>query len=202
MPRSSSDDETQVRSTRSRASSTRQRATRKRTTRQVEKRVEETTEETKPAPKAGADNQRKAPTGIGPSRASKKLKRNQLLIAVGVIVLGVGASAAVGFTDAGQIDVQKTIEARNERIRNNQANEGDTITSKIAVPVQDTKAQKADGGLRGLGTGGIKPAPPAPAATSTATSSDATASSTGNASSTPTELIEQEDAATSSVPTS
>lgn len=98
-----------------------------------------------------------------------------------MVLLGIGiaASAGVGFLDKGQIDVQQTIEARNERIRNNQADERDMLVSQVEIPVQDTTAQgQVDGGLIGRGTGGKAPEPLAEVATTTATSSELMASST------------------------
>jgi hypothetical protein len=102
------------------------------------------------------------------------------LITAVILVVGVGASAAIGFTDQGQIDVNQAIEERNERIRSGQLREGDT--QRVIVPVQNTQANKLpDGGLIGLGVGAAPPPPPEPAtttATTTATSTDATATST------------------------
>lgn len=120
---------------------------------------------------------RKAPTPLAANKVAKRRRQRQLLVVAIVLASGVGASAAVGLTDAGTIDVQQTIEARNERIRNNQATENDLLKSTVEVPVQNTNVGKPNGGLVGRGTGGLPPTPPPPA-TTTATSTEMIASST------------------------
>lgn len=105
-----------------------------------------------PAPKPEIDpnviiESRKAPTPLAADREVEVEKRKKATISFVILALGVGASAVIGFTDGGQINVEETIEARNERIRNNQANEQDVISSTIEVPVQDTDSvNKVDGG--------------------------------------------------------
>jgi len=129
--------------------------------------------------RASSPVRRKAPTAIASGQATKKMKRRQFVIIGASLVFGIGASALIGITDKGQIDVKKTIEARNERIRTNTTDERDVNTSLVEVPVQNTNtAGKADGGLVGRGTGGKKPQPAVVVASTTATSSDQTASST------------------------
>lgn len=150
--------------------------------------------------------ERKAPTPLAAHRYLSQQKKKQALIIAVSLLVGVGASAAVGLVDQGQIDVKKTIEARNERIRNNQADDRDVLNSQVAIPVQDTSAAgKADGGLVGRGET-VTPPEPASAlvSTSTATSTSATASSTEAVASS-TEAVEdapEETAATTSEPTS
>lgn len=128
---------------------------------------------------------RKAPTPFSLNKAIKKKKNQRFVITLAILLVGVGSSAVVGFTDNDTIDVQRTIEERNTRIRNNNANENDTIISNVELPVQDTNtSQKADGGLKGRGTGGTPPVvvpPPAEVSTSTASSTDETASSSEEA---------------------
>lgn len=124
---------------------------------------------------------RKAPTPVAAIKFKKKEKRQVMMVAGVLVAIGIGSSAAVGFFDQGQIDVGETIEARNERIRNNQADERDTVTSRVEIPVQNTNpSNKADGGL--IGRGSVTTPLPKPAAspvsTSTSTSTDQTASST------------------------
>lgn len=155
------------------------------------------------APERVTDEKRKAPTPLAASKVSAARRKKVLMVAIGVLVVGVGASAAVGLTDSGQIDVQQTIEARNERVRSNTATEDDLIGGTVNVPVQST-SQKPDGGLRGLGTGGASPKPapkPEPTATSTATSSEAVATST-NAVVTSSEAVSTEESRVSSAETS
>ncbi|NCN11907.1 hypothetical protein GW937_01140 [Candidatus Kaiserbacteria bacterium] len=126
----------------------------------------------------GISESRKAPTPLAAHREVHIEKKRQLITIGTLLILGVVASAGVGLLDDGQIDVQQVIEARNERIRNNQADERDVLVSQFEVPVQDTTFQgKADGGLIGRGTGGRVPVVSEVAST-TATSTDETASST------------------------
>ncbi|MEK7639337.1 MAG: hypothetical protein AAB388_04210 [Patescibacteria group bacterium] len=82
---------------------------------------------------------RKAPTPMARERASSRRQRNHIVVAIIVFLLGVGASAAVGVTDEGRIDVIKAIEERNERIRANTPDARDSGTpTDIVVPVQNT----------------------------------------------------------------
>ncbi len=122
---------------------------------------------------------RKAPTAFVEQQVASAKRKKQIMIVVALMVIGVAASAGVGYTDVGQIDVQKTIEARNERIRNNTASEQDMLTGLVTVPVQNTNSNKADGGLVGREVGFKPPAPKVQASSSTATSTELTASSTG-----------------------
>ncbi len=122
---------------------------------------------------------RRAPTPIAANRASGKVKQKQHMIVFAAVIVSIGLSAAVGLTDKGQIDVNREIEERNERIRSGQS--GGDGSQNILVPVQNTAAnQLPDGGLVGLGIGTTPPAPaPAPEpATTTASSTDETSSST------------------------
>lgn len=189
MSRSSGDDVLKERVPRKRAASSRASvAPRKRAVRksvqkpEFEERVErEVVEE---------EVERKAPTPLKARKTASRTKRNQFVIVGVIIMLGVGASAVVGYTDRGQIDVNKTIEARNERIR---AGGGtpDDVTTEV-IPVQNTNnTGKADGGLRGRGVGSKTITPPVETSTSTATSTDATASSTDAVASS-TEAVNEE----------
>lgn len=89
---------------------------------------------------------RKAPTLIADEKTDKKKSRRQMIVIAAMIIVGVGASAAVGFTDKGQIDVQGTIAWRNEEARST-GNEG-------AIVPEQNSPQLPDGGLIGLGIGG------------------------------------------------
>lgn len=124
---------------------------------------------------------RKAPTPFASSKEISTKKRKRVLIVAVLMIMGVGASAAVGITDSGQINVQKTIEERNERIRNNTASSQDKLTGNVEIPVQNT-SQKPGGGLKGRGVGTKTPVVVTPleseVASSSATSSDGVASST------------------------
>lgn len=187
MPRSSDELETSVTTPRKRAVRKRAPATRARTTASDREQVPRKKTEIEEAPSQrvrSADfdepkiEKRKAPTSFAGAKAAAINKKKHIVVATILIALGVGSSAMVGFTDEGQIDVQKTIEERNERIRNNQADERDLSGSLVEVPVQNTNAQRADGGLIGRGVGSGTTAPAPPVATSTATSSAESATST------------------------
>jgi hypothetical protein len=82
------------------------------------------------------------------------------------LILGIGGSALIGYTDKGQIDVAKTISDRNAQASVDNPN-------AIMIPVQST-TQEPDGGLIGLGIGDAQQNQ---ASTTTATASS-TASST------------------------
>lgn len=145
----------------------------------VEERVQTETEE-----------KRKAPTKIAETKVVALHKRKQVIVTGSVLLFGIFASAMIGFTDDGQIDVQKTIEERNERIRNNQANNDDLISGMVEVPVQNTSV-KADGGLIGRGVGSGTTAPPLHEADSATSSLDVATSS--EAVSTTTEPLSTDD---------
>ncbi|MCA9360355.1 hypothetical protein KC730_00515, partial [Candidatus Kaiserbacteria bacterium] len=122
---------------------------------------------------------RKAPTPFALKKKILTKQRKRTIVVAFIMFLGIGASAAVGMTDGGRVDVTKTIEARNERIRNNTPEETDTLGSTVEVPVQDTTANKVPGSnLRGAGKIAPKPVPVPEVVSSTASSSDVTASST------------------------
>ncbi len=177
-PKSSTSSRTRARRD---SSGTRRRAVRKK----IEEPVSRVTKRKVAAPKPevrvpDSSESRKAPTKFSGQKVAKKIKRKRMIVIASVLIIGVGASAAVGLTDSGQIDVQQTIEDRNERIRNNTQDETDTLNSTVEVPVQNTSS-KPNGGLRGLGVGSApapKPEPESEVSTSTASSSDEVASST------------------------
>lgn len=137
---------------------------------------------------------RKAPTPLAAEQLIEHEKRKRFIMAVTFMLIGIGASAAVGLTDQGRIDVERTIEERNERIRNNRPDERDIITSVVEVPVQDTSSVgKVDGGLVGRGTGGRAPEPsPIDLASTTASTTDNVASSTEAVASSTEEVVSEE----------
>ena len=93
-------------------------------------------------------------------------------------MVGVGASAAVGYTDKGQINVAQIIADRNQQVQAGDIAGGAGQPDSVLIPVQNTN-KAANGGLVGLGTGGTKkPTPAVDTVSSTATTTDATASST------------------------
>lgn len=118
-------------------------------------------------PRVESVSERKAPTPIAATRAASKSTRRQLVVVSLLILIGVGASAGIGFTDKGSIDVNKTITDRNDKITRGEE-QGEL------VGMQST-TQEPDGGLIGLGIGG-------PEATSTQNNPQGAASSTASSS--------------------
>ena len=131
---------------------------------------------------------RKAPTAFAGEVAKKRAVKTQAIVMGVLMVVGVGASAAIGFTDptAGQIDVAQTIKDRNARMANMVDVDGPTIVA----PRQNAN-NAPNGGFVGARPSTASPAPVKPVATSTATSSQATASTTDDGA-----AIEEEPAST------
>ena len=141
---------------------------------------------------------RKAPTTFSTAKPKRRFPRHSVIVGV-ILLIGVGASAAVGFSDVGQINVNEVIEARNQRVLNNSTDERDDVVNSVSVPVQNTNNQnQVDGGLVGIGD---TTPPPAPAATTTASTTDTTASSTEPVATSTQEVVEPEPVATSTEPT-
>ncbi|MCA9354618.1 MAG: hypothetical protein KC877_03815 [Candidatus Kaiserbacteria bacterium] len=193
MPRSSESAES-ARTPRKRA--VRKRATRKSVVeapvRKSTRRIEEAPpkrEVAAPAPEI-REPERKAPTPIASRKAGARQRQKQLIIAAVVLVLGVGGSAMIGMTDQGQIDIQRTMEERNTRIKNNTATEDDVSGSSQIVPVQNTRTAEQIRRVA-VGIGDIAPAPPPPPQP-VATSSSSTASSTVMTASSTDEVISEE----------
>jgi hypothetical protein len=116
---------------------------------------------------------RKAPTPIAAEKATRLKGRRQLIVVACILFTGISASAAVGYTDKGVIDVEETIAYRNEQMRAS-GNEGGI------VQVQNTP-QLPNGGLVGIDQSApgitdpnavdVPPAYPTPAEVSTTTTS-------------------------------
>ena len=128
--------------------------------------------------------QRKAPSRISVNKKPKKSYK-KVMIVVGILLIGFAASAYIGNSDSGQINIASVIDERNKQIASgNAASENSPSGSTATIPVQSTAPPTVpNGGLRGRGVGTAKVKQPAPAvaASSTATSSDEigeTASST------------------------
>lgn len=115
---------------------------------------------------------RKAPTPLSAEQKSRRKKRRQAGVVVAILLLGVGSSAAVGFQDKGVIDVNQTINERNQK------NQSSGNGNQDVIPVQNTN-KAPNGGLKGLGIGSASSKPePEEEEIATATTSDAVASST------------------------
>ena len=115
---------------------------------------------------------RKAPTSLDSSSQSSRKSYKIIYIPALILVLGLGISAFIGFSDEGQINIVGVINDRNTKVSAGEAVEGESGTSQI-VPVQNNGNGLPDGGLVGAGT----PPPPAPVeevASTTLDGSDAT----------------------------
>lgn len=168
--------------------------TRRRTIRRAAPEVADVQETASPEEAVVADRARKAPTKFAATAKQKKARQLQIVVVAGLMAIGVGASAAVGFTDSGQINVAQTIQERNERMAN-MIDVGGPVTV-VPAPQNIGNPELPDGGLIGLQPAGPKPSIPktakelaAAAATSNATSSapsaDATSATTTASSSLP-----------------
>lgn len=173
------------------SSVSRKRAARKRATRTRTAKKEDTAPKQKieqdSAPieqvSESAAPKRKAPTTIAADQSMQRAVRIRAIVVAVLIVVGVGSSAIVGYTDQGTIDVNQVINERNDVIRSSGSEEA-------LIPQQNVNPLP-DGGLMSSG----EPAPssnPAPD-----TPSPAAVSSTDNSTAT-TSAATDEDAATSS----
>jgi hypothetical protein len=101
-----------------------------------------------------------------------------------LVVIGIGSSAAVGFTDRGTIDVNQVITERNERVQS--SGSGESI-----IPEQNVN-QRPDGGLiGGYGASGRSPvSAPTPEPEEDMSTSTATSTATTTATSTATSTEE------------
>lgn len=120
---------------------------------------------------------RKAPTKFFSNRGKIKQKRKQQVIVAVLIFLGVGASALVGFSDTGRIDINSAIQARNERVQNNEGDDRETEGGILSLPVHDSNPKHTAETLRGRGSGGQQPPiaekiPESPATTTESNSDD------------------------------
>lgn len=159
------------------------------------------TEEPQPAKRSSNEKitktetiSRKAPTLLAEDKNIHKLKQKRFITVAVLILIGVSASAAVGYTDKGAINVTQTIEARNERIRTNTASIQDTMSSTVEIPVQDTtREKKVDGGLigRGVGSASKKPAVQPNTENLMASSTDLVATSTVTTASSTEEVVNE-----------
>jgi hypothetical protein len=93
---------------------------------------------------AAAIKKRKAPTVFLSEAAKKRAVKTQVIVVGVLLIMGVGASAAVGFTDsnAGQINVVETIKAQNARMANMVDVDGPTVVAPVP-----NRATTPDAGL-------------------------------------------------------
>ncbi len=115
-----------------------------------------------------------------PGQSTRRPARSyRLVVTAAAFVVALGASAAIGLSDKGTIDVASKIQA--QAVATAISEGGDPATQAASIPVQSTPVSVPNAGLRGRGANPA-PAQPAPAeneqASSTATSTDAVASST------------------------
>jgi hypothetical protein len=133
--------------------------------------VEETSAEVNEV--AAAVKKRKAPTVFLNEAAKKRAVKTQVIVVGVLLIMGVGASAAVGFTDsdAGQINVVETIKAQNARMTNMVDVAGPTVVAPVP-----NRATTPDAGL--IPAADQTKRAPAPALVPSASSTDTAASST------------------------
>ncbi len=118
--------------------------------------------------------ERKAPTAIAATRSATKTTRRQIAVVALLIIVGIGASAGVGFTDKGSIDVSKTIALRNEKITRGEV-QGEILQAQ-------NSPQLPDGGLTpaGAGTGNASTSPNSQSATPTSTTTASSSQPVGH----------------------
>ncbi len=100
---------------------------------------------------------RKSPTPLSGTAARLQQQRRQQMVISGILLTGILASAGIGFSDSGTVDIEQRIESRNERIRNNTPTEQDLaggVETVVAASANSARPVEADGGMRGRGTGG------------------------------------------------
>jgi hypothetical protein len=122
---------------------------------------------------AAAMKKRKAPTVFLREAAKKRAVKTQVIVVGVLLIMGVGASAAVGFndSDAGQINVAETIKAQNARMTNMVDVDGPTVVAPVP-----NRATTPDAGL--IPSADQTKRSPAPALVPSASSTDTAASST------------------------
>lgn len=124
---------------------------------------------------------RKAPTNFASEIRPKGKSYKTLYISIGILLVGFGAAAMIGYSDKGQINIAGVITERNERVSSGKSAEGEgETTSNTIVPVQNTNnTGLPDGGLVGAGTPPpVEPTPVEEVASSTDESADSSATST------------------------
>jgi hypothetical protein len=133
----------------------------------------EETEETEVTEVAVAIKKRKAPTVFLSEATKKRAVKTQVIVVGVLLIMGVGASAAVGFndSDAGQIDVEETIRVQNARMANLVDVDGPTVVAPVP-----NRATTPDAGL--IPAADQTKRAPAPALVPSASSTDIAASST------------------------
>jgi hypothetical protein len=139
--------------------------------------VRRTTAKTVPArsvvSKTSAPSARKAPVRSVSSSQKKRHSPKILLIGMTLFTLVLGASALIGFSDAGQLNVENAIRERKKNAT------GEEQVALQSVPVEQSKNGTPNGGLVGMGQSVPEVVPVATTSTSSATSSEEqTASST------------------------
>jgi hypothetical protein len=124
--------------------------------------------------------ERKAPTNIGLDYIQKQTRKKQTLIIATILFLGLVSSAGVGLTDEGQINIQQTIEERNEKILTDSGEAPTEGMNQVAVPVQNTTGHTG-ATLKGKGSSGNKvPAESETTSTTTEPSTETADQSVGN----------------------
>jgi hypothetical protein len=122
------------------------------------------------ASKSPAAPIRKAPARVSATPSPRKRGSKKIVVAGIILLVIVGASVAIGFTDKGPIDVTSVIATRKQNAT------GEEQRALESVPVQQGQSGVVNGGL--VGTGAPSPLVPMDPAPHTASSTDSTATST------------------------
>jgi hypothetical protein len=115
---------------------------------------------------------RKAPARVQAVVQTSRRSPKLLFAGLGFFIVVVGISAAIGYSDKGQLNVEGLISARKQSA---------TPEEKVvleAVPTEQAKNNIPNGGLVGMGQPEPVIVPPVETSTTTATSTEGTASST------------------------
>lgn len=149
--------------------------TKKAVRRTVSKTVSSRTAERKTAPAST----RKAPARAAAVPVKKKSSIKLFLAGASLFLVLLGISAAIGFSDKGQLDVEGTIALRKQNAKTPEEQQ-----SLEAVPTEQAQNNVPNGGLVGMG----QPEPVAPSPV-VGSSTDATASSSSPIASTTPEAL-------------
>ncbi len=129
---------------------------------------------------------RKAPAVVtSPTVRTTSTKKKRVLIPLGVLCVGFGASALIGISDAGQINVGQIATQQEMMVRD--AVTGEEVSVPVTIPVQNTSLP--DGGL--VASGAVPPPDPTPVATSSlATTTDVAIESASSTTASSTDVTE------------
>lgn len=140
------------------------------------------------ARQAGVGSVRKAPTRVTASGKTRRSSKG-LIVGISIFVLLIGASAGIGFSDKGQLNVENIIALRKQN-----ASPEEKVTLET-VPVQQPKNNIPNGGLVGMDQSELPPPPVVETSSTTNASSTSTVEESSDASASSTEeAIQAEEA--------